>query len=304
MSTPHSAFVVLTYGARATRMSDALEALGSAVVRADDASALLLALDTLPEVTALLISGDVGREAAHAVLKAVRDRYAVVPTIWLGDPLGGAPLSDFRSSPDAVLHDPASAEDVTDVIAALLQKLHTDAIATLFVRSMQDALSRSYDVATEPSPVTVNAIHRLVMDVNTIVAFCGAGVSGKLLVSADESTLLNIYRRVMGPTAGAGRNQAEDLAGEIANLAVGRVKFAFDQLGVECEIGTPLLVGRSGMILRPTRGQPSLCASFASSEGTIRGELTIDRCTDADLEKLSRELLEVAQERSSDICFL
>lgn len=304
MITTPSALVILTLGTRAAGLKDPLTALGATVACAATTTDFLHAIEAHTEITALLISGDIGRDEAHSVLKAVKDRYAVVPTIWLGDPLAGAPLGDFRSSPDAVLHDPAPAEAVVDVIRALFQKAHTDTVASLFVRGMQGALQRGYDVVAEASPVRVNAIHRLVLDVNTIVAFCGAGVSGKLLVSADEGTLLNIYRRATGKTAHVGRHEAEDLAGELANLAIGRVKLGFDQLGVECEIGTPLLVGRAGMILRPTRGQPSLCATFVSPEGAIRGELTLDRCTDADLEKLSREPSAEAHDISSEVCFL
>ena len=296
-------FTVLTFGNRARERGEELASLGIDVVDEQDASRVPLILDCLRDASVLLLSGDVGRETASKVLADAKTRYGSLPAIWIGDLLNGAPLSDFRSSPDAILHEPVSARDVLEKVRELLEKAHAGTAAELLVEVLSGALRDHDSPSTTASPVRVNALHRLVNDVNTIVAFCGTGISGRLLVSAEESTLLGIRQKTIGPSVTASRYEAEDLAGEIANLAAGKLKFALDQLGVECEIGTPLLVGRAGAILRPSRGQPSLCVELACDDGSVRGELAIDHCDEVRQEMLSHGPACGAPAEAADVCF-
>lgn len=304
MSRMHPRFSVLTLGRRVGTLRGELEALGTTVVSSDEPAAFLDAVDNRRDVSVVLVSSDVGRDQATRVLAAVKQRYATLPVIWLGEQLGGAPLGDFRTIPDALLHEPVSADTVQHTIGELLHRRHTETVAGLLVSVLQAALHDTYPIETEPPHVVVNATHRLVGEINTIVAFCGGGMSGCLLISADEKTLADVHARVLPGSPRASRMQAEDLAGEIANLAVGKLKFALDGLGVVCEIGTPLLVGTAGMILRRTNGQPSLVAEFVCREGVIRGELTIDRCNDLELGRLEHAPDVSAPEHDAELCFL
>jgi CheY-specific phosphatase CheX len=303
MNRLYPTFRALTFGRRVNALRDELEALGTSVVDHEDPTALLDAVDARREVSVLVMSSDVGRGDAARVLRAVKDRYATLPVIWLGEQLGGAPLEDFRSSPDALLHEPVSASAVERTIRELLGRRHTETVATLLVNVLEAALKDTYPMEAGAPAVLVNATHRLVGEINTIVAFCGSGISGCLLVSADEATLADIRGRVLPDTPRATRRQAEDLAGEIANLAVGKLKFALDQLDVVCEIGTPLLVGAAGTILRRTNAQPALVVEFECEEGVVRGELTIDRCDQAELERLEQAPELSTPEQQAELCF-
>ncbi|MEO7332235.1 MAG: chemotaxis protein CheX [Minicystis sp.] len=298
-----SRFVALILGHRAAEIGVGLEALGVRVLHAEDSASLFAVLDSEREVSVLVLSSDVGREVAAAVLAAAKTRYVSLPSIWLGASLGGAPLADFRTSPDILMNEPVLAEEVHQHMMEILQRSYTDTIAELLVEVTGDALRDSSSAVSTTSPVRVNSLHRLVNDVNTIIAFCGNGISGRLLVSAEEATLLSIRGRTMSAAGGADRRAAEDLVGEIANLAAGKLKYAFDQLGVECEIGTPLMVGSAGMIVRPSRGQPSLCVDLGSVDGCVRGELSIDRCDDARLAMLSAPPVRRDIDQESEVCF-
>jgi CheY-specific phosphatase CheX len=297
-------FSALTLGRRMGGLGGELAALGNIVLSSDEPAALLNAMDTRRDVSVVLVSSDVGQDQAAHVLSAVKQRYATLPVIWLGSELGGAPLGDFRAIPDALLHEPVSTDAILHTITELLHRRHTETVSRLLVSVVEQALRDTYAIETESPVVVVNATHRLVGEINSIVAFCGGGMSGCLLLSADESTLAGIHARVLPNAPPASRMQAEDLAGEIANLAVGKLKFALDQLGVACEIGTPLLVGSAGMILRRTNAQPSLVAEFNCREGIVRGELMIDRCSDVESERLERAPELPATKHDSELCFL
>jgi CheY-specific phosphatase CheX len=293
----------LAFGRRMDILADELEELGASVVNSHDEASCLSQLDSIRDVSVLVLSGDMGRESASSVLATSKRRYGSLPAIWVGGLLDGAPLSDFRATPDAILHEPLSAGVVHAKMRELLLGPYSGTAAALLQRLVGDVVRESYALTSTPSVVRVNAIHRMVNDVNTIVAFCGTGISGRILVSADESTLLRIYRRAVTGDRTPGRREAEDLAGEIANLAAGKLKFAFDQFGVVCEIGTPLVVGRTGVVLRPSHGNAALCAELDGEYGSLRAELTIDRCGQEQSERLAAALVEPSFERVSEVCF-
>jgi CheY-specific phosphatase CheX len=296
-------FTALTFGNRVSAFAGELEALGTAVVRGDDPAQVLDAIGGMSDVSVLLVSSDVGRAATMALLRATKERYPAMPVVWVGDELAGAPLGDFRSSPDALLHEPLSPVGVHHTIVELVQHHYTDTVAELLVTVVGSALRDIYPEKPERSLVRVDTTHRLITEVNSIVALCGSGISGRLLVSSSEATLVAIHRRLLPDSAPPGRLEAEDLAGEIANLAAGKLKYALDQMGVACEIGTPLLVGPAGTTLRTSHGQPALVVEFGYGDGVVRGALTIDRCDDAHVAKLARMPEAPAPEPEADMCF-
>src|SRR5687768_12229658 len=119
MNSSSPRFIAVTLGQRIERLAYELEALGTTVLPSKDQDALLEQLDTLSDASVIVLSGDLGREAVASALHVTRQRYASVPTLWIGELLSGAPLNDFRATPDAILHEPVAAQGVQDKLREL-----------------------------------------------------------------------------------------------------------------------------------------------------------------------------------------
>jgi CheY-specific phosphatase CheX len=295
----------LVLGRQAAALSDVLAALGVRVVEREDAAGFLAALDEIDDVSLLILSDDADRDEAAAALAGAKGAYPCVPAVWLGKHLGGAPLSDFRTSPDALLHEPFTAQAVRDAACELLQRFYTDTLAEVFLEVVESGVRDACRMDPSVPPwVRLGTTYRLRCPINAVIAVCGPGLSGHLMVGGSEETLTTIRRRLVG-AASSGRYEAEDLAGEIANMAAGKLKYRLDELGVTCEIGTPLAVSSAGAVLRPMRGRAALLAEVHTDDGTLRCELNIDHCDDAQLDRLSQPLVRrrpsAAEEAS--VCF-
>jgi CheY-specific phosphatase CheX len=222
------------------------------------------------------IDDSLDRREGVAFVNSVKSQHPDLPVLWVGaDP--SLPLSTFgERTPDLILEELVSSEDVELHAQRLLRhQLYPEAIVDMARDRASAVLSSAFASDLEPGVPCLRANRNTLAPVSAILSFCGSGLSGRIVVSGTDDHLATIFRRIVKGDSAVSERETEDLAGEIANQILGRIKEYFTKQGHLFGITSPVYL-RGDVAVRYKAGRPSLVIPFTEDRGTLFLEFCID----------------------------
>lgn len=222
---------------------------------------------SLPRLAVAWVDEEAGASGVPLVA-ALKTLEPDLPVIWSGR--ASAPAFQ-KPAPDALILGAAAWSGAGSQLAQLI-KLPTygvlhDALCNASVQSM----AQGFNLTTHVAESFFKATRTPLASVCAAVEFGGRGVEASLIVSAEAKPLRDMLRLTV-PGAVASLMALHDLAGEIANHIVGRLKGALDPDGVAFDRQSPLVLRGNEANLRSLRGRPSLVLRLSERPDAPRGD--------------------------------
>jgi CheY-specific phosphatase CheX len=229
-----------------------------------------------PLLAMVVIDDSIGRSEGVAFVAYVKERHPDLPVLWVGD-ASAMPFSSFgEHTPDLILKSPVDREAIPSHAKHLLrQHLYPDSLVDLVRDRAQMVFLDGFSTDVNPGPVCLRANRSTLATVSAILSFCGSGLSGRIVVSGAHDHLATVFRRIVPGEAPVSDFETEDLAGEMANQILGRLKEYYVQRGQIFGITSPVYL-RGDVAVRYKAGRPSLVLPFEEAEGTLFVQFCID----------------------------
>jgi chemotaxis protein CheX len=280
-----------------------LRTFGFELVSVADVSAARAIVATSRLLSLVAIDCAIGEEAGAALLKHIKDEHSELPVVWVGTRSSPAPVSESGHAPDIFIQHPADPALLREDVEHLLwQHAYPQPLRDHLERCCRDAMRRSYTVELTLAGTYLRANRSALGGVTAILPFVGRRLSGRLLVGTERSVLAAIRRRALVPTPPATDAEIDDMAGEFANVVVGRVKEHFVLQGLDFVVGTPVVVSGEGNTLSYRGSRPTLVQTFRSEVGDVRVALCFDVLGGGDATLLDAESRTVVE--TGEIVFL
>lgn len=278
MSTD-SNYVVLVEppdGQLATNLTPRLQTLGLPVALFSSVEEAESFLQGGQLIALVGIDDALGMENAGALLANVRATLPGVPVVWVTreDP-NELVFSDV--APDKVLaHRSPVVEVIRYADEALLRFFYPDIVVNVLRESIVSVMSSTFKTEGTVARVGLRTNRNLLAYVNGLLPFAGRRTSGRLVVSAAKTYLGELRRRIVPAAAPPSLHEAEDLAGEMCNQVLGRLKGFFWRKSLPVEFGLPIIIRGQNCEVRYKAPHPSIVFDFQEPMGTVHFEFCFD----------------------------
>ncbi len=225
-------------GSHVRELVDQLSNSGAMVKMSRTAAEFEQALCEDPLLSIAVIDSAVGRELGEALLHTCHALQPRMPKVWAtNDTLSGAPTS-FIDMPDAIIEYGISAEELMGTMQRLLQySRYPDALVGIVDTCVRTTIADSLRLHLDGAKMHITANVNEMSSNGALLSFCGPAVSGTVAICAEDELLAE-----MGPYNGVDETFGEelsDLAGELANIVLGRMKHELADRGMKILLGTP-----------------------------------------------------------------
>lgn len=148
-------------------------------------------------------------------------------------------------------------------------------LQTRFERAVTDTLARGFLTRVALSRTTLQSQPVPFGDIAATLAFQGPRIAGHAVVTGDESVFKAVRAACLGRRAAFSGHHLEDLAGELANQVVGRLKSYFIGQGLPFELGLPMRIRGTGGGLQWSSSHPSLLVTVPTISGPLYVQLRL-----------------------------
>jgi|GEM_PF-5062562 len=187
--------------------------------------------------------------AAVKILMELRRERPGVRVIWIVQ--RDVSLHSFAEcQPDYVVSDAIDPDRGWDDVAARLQGKGgmADVLVDRLLESVREGLDNAFGVSFSLHALYVRAASDIETTVTTLLPFMGDTCGGHLLVSGEPAGFTDVWQRLV-PGTEPELWELQDLAGEMANLALGRVSDALLQPSSSITMGLPIYMTKSTSLL-------------------------------------------------------
>jgi CheY-specific phosphatase CheX len=198
------------------------------------------------------------------LVAAIKTFEPELPIVWSGrDPV--APHFP-RPGPDKLVLGPPALQAGLETVAGLVraETYHAGIIEDLCAASVE-AMNDGFRVPVVIPETFFKATRAPLASVSAAVEFGGSDVEASVIVSAEAKPLRDMLKLSV-PAAVASLAALHDLAGEIANHIVGRLKVTLDPGGTLFQHQSPLVLRGHEANIRAIRGRPSVVARLVAPE--------------------------------------
>lgn len=232
------------------------EVADRAVQRAHDLALVVVDATSLPE-------------QAAALLGRVKDLHRGLPVLWIG------PDPRLSSGPDARLPATAAVSELEESAKALLlDDLYAPRLVRSFVSACNTALTTMFDCGVDSAEPTLNRTALRPGNVTAFMLMNSEQTSAHLALSSDEGTLCALGYRI-GFDAGEGKRRLSiDMASELVNQIMGRMKATSELLEV-LQLSLPYVFTGEGFSVYAPTSKPSLTLQLTCNELNA-GAISID----------------------------
>jgi len=241
--------LVFAWGESLSVISDYLTKAGMTVVTRDPDR---LDVDLVPDDTSVIVI-DEGAEPdkRRGVLRLVKRLRPDIPVVW--HVLQAVSLTSFsKYHPDFVVAsmlDPGRAW--SDVADRLRESPIPDEFKERIKQVLRDGVQNAFGVSFELTTLYIQSTSTIAHPVNTLLPFVSDRVGGHIAISGDDAALGSVWERLMPGTRPKFVDE-QDLAGEIANVAIGRLKELLLGYQSSLSLGMPLYLGGDPRVLYRT----------------------------------------------------
>ena len=222
------------------------------------------------------IDDALGLENAAAILTNVRATLPGVPVVWVTreDPEA---LAFQEDAPDKVLPHRAQVVDVIRTADELLLRFfYPDVVVNVLRESIVSVMASTFKTEGQVVRIGLRTNRNLLAYVNGLLPFAGRRTSGRLVVSAAKTYLGELRRRIVPASTPPSLHEAEDLAGEMCNQVLGRLKGFFWRKSLPVEFGLPIIIRGQNCEVRYKAPHPSIVFDFQEPMGTVHFEFCFD----------------------------
>ena len=266
--------IIDPYPARFGALGQRLRRCGFQVSHCEglDAARPLLALNGGPALT--VVDERCGATSSVAFFDELRRRSPTTTSLWVGDLPLPAQLIDAAAPSSSCASDPH------ELIVRALELLRPRLYPNAFVDFMRDEYRASLDAlfgeGFTTGEVALESAYSSIAGVSAMVSFTGRRLSGWLLVAASFDTLTGLASRLLPDVESFSLWEAGDVAGEIANQLLGRIKVYFTDSGLDIELGSPVYLCGEMIRVRYPSPRPSLTLPLRGPTGTLWSELHVN----------------------------
>ncbi|HKU40023.1 MAG TPA: chemotaxis protein CheX [Polyangiales bacterium] len=214
------------------------------------------AVERAHDLALVVIDARTSSEDAAALLVCVKNLHGGLPVLWLG--------ADARApvAPDAKLPAAADARLLEECAKALLRDdLYPQRLVRTFVSACNTALTTMFDCGVESAEPSLSRSALRHGNVTALMFMTSKQTTAHLGLSADEGTLVTLAQQLGFDPSEGRRRLAVDMASELVNQIMGRMKATSEQLEM-LDLGLPyVFTGEQFSMYAPT-GKPSLTAQL------------------------------------------
>lgn len=161
------------------------------------------------------------------------------------------------------------------------EKHYPQEVVSVLERACLEVLAEGFSVSGHLAGTRFQPDEEPLGDMTVVLSFQGPSVAGRVVVTGEERTFRRVRTTCFGAAGETSVSEVHDLAGEIANQVVGRLKSYFVSHGMPFSLGLPMLIRGAGAMLRHSQLRPALVVETASPCGPVFVELCF---TQLDLE--------------------
>jgi CheY-specific phosphatase CheX len=206
-----------------------------------------------------------------ASLAEVQDKHPELPILCIAPP--GAPAAPVAGIPTVPLTD---AEDIMARAEQMLsRRFYPDFVLDGLRACAADTLREGFKTDAKLLSVSLKLTRSVVGKMVPFISFCGPGVSGHMVLNAPVARLRSMYRRVLARKSAPTLDDLGDLAGEILNQVLGRLKSHCARYGVAFDLGLPVVATGERVIVRVPRAAPAVVFDLGVPGGHLFLEFSL-----------------------------
>lgn len=205
----------------------------------------------MPSLALVVIDAERDAAQASVLLGQIKDRDRRLPVLWVGAAPSG---SAFK--PDAQLLA-GDASLIERAQALLVDDLYPPSIVRSLVSACNTALTTTFECSVECAEPRLSRSAVRPGDVSSLMIVADEDTSAHFILSSTEDALFSLAERIGFDASEGRRRLAIDMASELTNQIMGRMKASAEALA-NLRIGLPyVLTGEQLCIYAPTP-KPSL----------------------------------------------
>jgi len=209
----------------------------------------------------------IDESAGHAgipLAAALKTMEPELPVVWSAQRIATPPFA--KPAPDRLILGPTAWDAASDTVAELVRSSTYDArlVGDLCAAS-SEAMAKGFHASVSVADTFFKATRAPLASVSAAVEFSGPELDASVIVSAEAKPLREVLK-VSVPESVASLAALHDLAGEIANHIVGRLKAVLDPGGIAFERQSPLVLRGHEANIRAIRGRPSIVARLIAEK--------------------------------------
>lgn len=242
------------------RLATTLKSLDFIVSRATSFDVAHHAVEHAHDLALVVIDGTESHDQAVALARRVKDLHRRLPVMWIGANPSLSPALD------ACMAASAEASELEERAKALLiDDLYPPSLVRGFVSACNIAVTTTFDCGVECAEPTLSRSSVLPGNVTAFMLMNSDATSAHLAISSDEATLCALGYRIGFDVSEGKRALSVEMASELANQIMGRMKATSELLEV-LQLSLPyVFTGDNVSVFAPTN-KPSLTLELSCNE--------------------------------------
>lgn len=136
-----------------------------------------------------------------------------------------------------------------------------------FIKSVMNVMSTMAGLQPIPQKPLLKKDSRANGVVTGLIGMAGPDVSGNMLVSFEESTILYVVSKMLMEEVGSLDEDLLDAVGELTNMISGGAKANLAELGLSFDMATPVMVKGEAVELHQLSKSPVISIPFQTEHG-------------------------------------
>jgi CheY-specific phosphatase CheX len=224
-----------------------------------------------PWLSLLVLDTSALKKADAASLAEVQEKHPELPILCIAP--AGAPSAPIAGIPTVPLTD---ADDIMAKAEQMLsRRFYPDFVLDGMRACAAETLREGFKTDAKLLSVSLKLTRSVVGKMVPFISFCGPGVSGHMVLNAPVARLRSMYRRVLARKAAPTTDDLGDLAGEILNQVLGRLKSHCARYGVAFDLGLPVVASGERVIVRVPRAAPAVVFDLGVPGGHLFLEFSL-----------------------------
>jgi CheY-specific phosphatase CheX len=249
-----------------------------------------------PWLSLLVLDTSGLRKGDGARLAEVQEKHPELPVLCVA-PEGG-PSAPVAGIPTVSLKDAENIMARTEEM--LSRRFYPDFVLDGMRTCAAETLREGFKTDAKLLSVSLKLTRSVLGKMIPFISFCGPGVSGHMVLNAPVARLRSMYKRVLVRRTAPSVDDLGDLAGEILNQVLGRLKSHCARYGVAFDLGLPVVATGERVVVRVPRAAPAVVFDLGVPGGHIFLEFSLTSMDLADARLSPAE----AELTSGEISFL
>ena len=224
-------------------------------------------IDNAPDISLVAVDGASVSDPSKFLYR-LRDHHRDLPVMWLADPQNQA---TFRGEPpNVMLQTPLDSEAFrTQANALMFDDFYPKTIVHGLLSSGNAVLATGFEVPVECGDPWLKLTERLAGNVHAYIPFMADSALGHLMAGGDLAALAGLGEHLGFDLDEGARQVAIDVAGEIANQVLGRMKSDCPDALQNVRMGVPIVWVGEAIDAHFSSKKPNLVVEFETQFGAV-----------------------------------